>query len=165
MISSYLCILDDSLVKKLELLKRIEEKSLEQSVMIKDNHINPDLMDKNMDEKLKMIEEINSLDDGFEALYGKIKKELEEKKEQHKSQIRKLQGLIEKITEKSSSIQAIEARNKSQMDLYFTKQKKELQSRKSAMSVARDYYQNMSKSKHAAPQFLDKKKQTKKPKP
>ena len=106
----------------------------------------------------KMIEEINSLDDGFEALYGKIKKELEEKKEQHKSQIRKLQGLIEKITEKSSSIQAIEARNKSQMDLYFTKQKKELQSRKSAMSVARDYYQNMSKSKHAAPQFLDKKK-------
>ena len=97
MISSYLCILEDSLVKKLELLKRIEEKSLEQSVMIKDNHINPDLMDKNMDEKLKMIEEINSLDDGFEALYGKIKKELEEKKEQHKSQIRKLQGLIEKI--------------------------------------------------------------------
>ena len=161
MISSYLCILEDSLVKKLELLKRIEEKSLEQSVMIKDNHINPDLMDKNMDEKLKMIEEINSLDDGFEALYGKIKKELEEKKEQYKSQIRKLQGLIEKITEKSSSIQAIEARNKSQMDLYFTKQKKELQSRKSAMSVARDYYQNMNKVKHVSPQFLDHKKQIK----
>ena len=59
--NSYLCILEDSLGKKLELLKKIEEKSLEQSVMIKANKIEPDLLDQNMDEKLKMIQEINTL--------------------------------------------------------------------------------------------------------
>ena len=158
MMNSYLCILEDSLGKKLELLKKIEEKSLEQSVMIKTNKIDPDLLDQNMDEKLKMIQEVNTLDDGFESLYGKIKRELEEKKEQYKEPIRRLQALIVKVTEKSSSIQAIEARNKIQMDLYFNSRKKELQSRKSAMSITRDYYQNMNKAKHAAPQFLDQKK-------
>ena len=116
------------------------------------------LLDQNMDEKLKMIQEVNTLDDGFESLYGKIKRELEEKKEQYKEPIRRLQALIVKVTEKSSSIQAIEARNKIQMDLYFNNRKKELQSRKSAMSITRDYYQNMNRAKHAAPQFLDQKK-------
>jgi len=44
------------------------------------------------------------------------------------------------------------------MDIVFSNQKKEVQSKKNAMSVARDYYQNMNKVKHVSPQFLDRKK-------
>ncbi|MBR5578182.1 MAG: flagellar export chaperone FlgN [Lachnospiraceae bacterium] len=158
MIDTYLGILKDSLEKKLSVLQRIEEKSLEQTEMIKASEPDLDAIDQNMDEKLKLIDEINQLDDGFEALYQRIKEELESKKDNYKNEIKELQELITSVTEKSSSIQAIEARNKSQIDAFLTGRKKEFHHKKSAMSITRDYYQNMNKVKHVTPQFLDKKK-------
>lgn len=158
MMTTYLQILQDSLVKKLELLTKIEEKSLEQAEMLKSSKVDLELVDFNMDEKAELIEEVLSLDNGFESLYEKIKEGLNANKEAYKSQIVVLQKLIEKVTAKSASIQAIEARNKAQMELVFSNQKRELQSRRNAMSVAKDYYQNMNKVKHVSPQFLDQKK-------
>ena len=158
MIMSYLNILQDSLIKKLELLDQIEKKSLEQSEMIKVTNVDLELVDANMDEKAKLIDEIFKLDAGFESIYEKVREQLLANKEQFKVQIHNLQGLISKVTEKSTSIQAIEARNKAQMDIVFATQKKEVQNRRNAMSVARDYYQNMNKVKHVSPQFMDHKK-------
>ena len=158
MITSYLNILQDSLIKKIELLEQIEKKSLEQSEMIKGTNVDLELVDVNMDEKAKLIEEIVKLDNGFESIYEKVREQLLVNKEQYKVQIHNLQGLISKVTEKSTTIQAIEARNKAQMDIVFATQKKEVQNRRNAMSVARDYYQNMNKVKHVSPQFMDHKK-------
>lgn len=155
---SYLNILQDSLIKKLDLLEQIEKKSLEQSEMIKGTNVDLELVDVNMDEKAALIDEILKLDNGFESIYEKVREQLLSNKEQFKVQIHNLQGLIAKVTEKSTSIQAIEARNKAQMDIVFATQKKEVQNRRNAMSVARDYYQNMNKVKHVSPQFLDHKK-------
>ena len=158
MITSYLNILQDSLIKKIELLEQIEKKSLEQSEMIKETNVDLELVDVNMDEKAKLIEEIVKLDNGFESIYEKVREQLLANKEQYKVQIHNLQGLISKVTEKSTTIQAIEARSKAQMDIVFATQKKEVQNRRNAMSVARDYYQNMNKVKHVSPQFMDHKK-------
>lgn len=158
MMTNYLQILQDSLIKKYELLCKIEEKSLEQSHMLKSQNVDLALVDSNMDEKAELINEVLSLDNGFESIYEKIRTQLLPNKEQYKTQIVTLQKLIEKVTEKSTSIQAIESRNKAQMDLVFSNQKRELQSRRNAMSVARDYYQNMNKVKNVSPQFLDQKK-------
>lgn len=158
MIKSYLQILQDSLVKKLELLTKIEVKSLEQSEMLKNGDVNLEQVDINMDEKAKLIEETLALDEGFESIYEKIRSQLLDNKGMYKAEIKALQGMIEKVTEKSTSIQAIEARNKTQMDVYFANQKKGLQSKRNAMTVARDYYQSMNKVKHVSPQFLDQKK-------
>lgn len=158
MMGNYLQILQDSLVKKLELLEEIEKKSLEQSDIIKESNVDLALVDFNMDEKAKLIDEIMALDNGFESIYERIREQLIVNKEQFKPQIHALQKLIEQVTEKSASIQAIEARNKAQMDVVFASQKREVQGRKNAMSVARDYYQTMNKVKHVSPQFLDQKK-------
>ena len=158
MMGNYLQILQDSLVKKLELLDEIEKKSLEQSDMIKEPNVDLALVDFNMDEKAKLIDDVLALDDGFESIYEKIREQLIANKEQFKPQINELQSLIEKVTEKSASIQVIEARNKAQMEVVFASQKREVQSRRNAMSVAKDYYQTMNKVKHVSPQFLDQKK-------
>ena len=158
MMTSYLQILQDSLIKKYELLCKIEEKSVEQSHMLRKQNVDLSQVDSNMDEKAKLIEEVLSLDNGFESIYEKIRTQLLPNKDQYKTQIVALQKMIEKVTEKSASIQAIEARNKAQMDIFFSNQKKELQGRRNAMSVARDYYQNMNKVKNVSPQFLDQKK-------
>ena len=126
--------------------------------MVRGIDVDLELVDANMDEKARLIDEVMKLDNGFESIYEKIREQLLANKEQFKVQIHNLQGLIAKVTEKSTSIQAIEARNKAQMDIVFATQKKEVQNRKNAMSVARDYYQNMNKVKHVSPQFLDQKK-------
>lgn len=158
MMKSYLQILQDSLDKKLQMLVKIEEKSLEQSVMLKNQEVDLVAVDKNMDEKAELIEAVLSLDNGFESIYEKIREQLISNKEQYKDEIKTIKALIEKVTEKSASIQAIEARNKAQMEVVFNSQKKSLQGKRNAMSVARDYYQNMNNVKHVSPQFLDRKK-------
>lgn len=158
MIASYLQILRDSLIKKLEILKQIEKKSLEQAEMLKSSNADFEAIDENMDEKARLIEQITALDDGFESLYQRIKAELEPHKDKYKAEIAVLQKLIVQVTEKSTSIQAIEARNKAEIELVFSRERKSLQSKRNAMSVARDYYQNMNKVKHVSPQFLDRKK-------
>ena len=158
MIMSYLNILQDSLIKKIDLLEQVEKKSLEQSEMIKGSNVDLELVDANMDEKAALIDEILKLDNGFESIYEKVREQLISNKEQFKVQIHNLQGLIAKVTEKSTAIQVIEARNKAQMDIVFSTQKREVQNRRNAMSVARDYYQNMNKVKYVSPQFMDRKK-------
>ena len=158
MIETYLDILKDSLEKKLVILTKIEKKSLEQSEMLKDPDVDLYSIDLNMDDKVKLIDEINQLDEGFDSLYDRIKNELVHEKDNYRNEIKSIQELIAKVTEKSSVIQAIEARNKSQIDVLLADRKKEIQNKKSAMSVARDYYQNMNKVKNVTPQFLDKKK-------
>lgn len=158
MMKSYLQILQDSLDKKLQMLVKIEEKSLEQSAMLKNQEVDLVAVDTNMDEKAELIEKVLSIDNGFESIYEKIREQLISNKEQYKDEIKTIKALIEKVTEKSASIQAIEARNKAQMEVVFNSQKKSLQGKRNAMSVARDYYQNMNNVKHVTPQFLDRKK-------
>ncbi|MBR5596762.1 MAG: hypothetical protein IKW30_05070 [Lachnospiraceae bacterium] len=158
MILNYLQILQDSLERKLALLTQIEEKSLEQSNIIKSGNVDFSLIDLNMDEKAKLISEILVIDNGFESLYEKIRENLITNKEKYKIQIQNMQNLIEQVTQKGSAIQVIEARNKAQMDVIFSNQKREMRTRKNVMSVAKDYYQNMNNVKHVSPQFLDHKK-------
>ena len=158
MLGSYLQILRDSLDKKLKLLIAIEKKSLEQTEMLKSPEVDLAAVDVNMDEKAELIDKVLLLDEGFESIYAKIREQLTLNKEQYKDEIKAIKSMIEKVTEKSTSIQAIEARNKAQMEVVFSSQKRALQNRRSAMSVARDYYQNMNKVKHVSPQFLDQKK-------
>ena len=151
-------ILQDSLEKKIDLLGTIEEKSKEQEIIIKKENFTFQEMDENMEEKSKLIEQLSLLDNGFETLYEKIRKELLENKEQYRIQIEEIQNLIVEVTARGASIEAIEARNKAAIEAYFSKEKKELQKRKNVSSVARSYYQTAKQMNNVVPQFLDTKK-------
>lgn len=151
-------ILQDSLEKKIDLLGTIEEKSKEQEIIIKKENFTFQEMDENMEEKSKLIEQLSLLDNGFETLYEKIRKELLENKEQYRIQIEEIQNLIVEVTARGASIEAIEARNKAAIEAYFSREKKELQKRKNVSSVARSYYQTAKQMNNVVPQFLDTKK-------
>lgn len=151
-------ILQDSLEKKIDLLGTIEEKSKEQEMIIKKENFTFQEMDENMEEKSKLIEQLSLLDNGFETLYEKIRKELLENKDQYRIQIEEIQNLIVEVTARGASIEAIEARNKATIEAYFSREKKELQKRKNVSSVARSYYQTAKQMNNVVPQFLDTKK-------
>lgn len=157
-LNNYLSVMIESLEKKDELLAALEAKSKEQTEMIK----NPDALlsdiDKNMDEKAELIDELTKIDSGFEALFSDIKDGLNEHKDEYREEIKRIQDLISEVMAKSASVQAIEARNKTEMEKRFAAERKELQQRKNVSKVAYDYYATSNKIDLITPQFMDKKK-------
>lgn len=158
MLDNYLDIMIDSLEKKIKILTDIEDKSREQSEMIKSEEMLYADLDKNMDEKAEMIAQLDKLDEGFEALYSNIKDSLNERKEQHADKIRNIQSLIETVMAKSASIQVMEARNKAEIEQRLSAEKKNLRERRTVSKAAYNYYLSTNKIDVVTPQFMDKKK-------
>ncbi len=158
MTNQYLTILIESLQKKLKVLDEIQGYNEKQYQMFKDNQVSLEEFDGYVDEKGKLIEKLSKLDEGFEMIYDKIAEEVIGNKEKYASQIRVLQQLIREVTDKSVSIQAQEARNKSAVEQYFRREKQEVGQKKRSASAALNYYKNMSNTGVVAPQFMDRKK-------
>lgn len=157
MLGRYLKILDESLDKKLALLKEIEDLSLSQSVMIEDGAAFEDI-DANMDDKAVLIDRINKLDEGFQAMYDNIKENLEAQKEEYEDEIELIKKKISEVMSCSTQIQAIEARNKAAMEQRFAKAHKDIRSRTVHASQVQDYYKVANRLNAITPQFMDKKK-------
>ncbi len=158
MINNYLNILEDSLKKKMEVLKRIREVNEAQTEILKREPVDLEAFDQTVDEKDLYIDELTKLDEGFEALYDNVKQELAGNKQKYAEQIGRMQKLITQITGESVSIQAQEARNKALVENCFKTKRQELgNSRKNSQAVY-GYYQNMNNMKSVQPQFMDKKK-------
>lgn len=157
MLKKYLQILSESLDKKYEILSAIEEKSREQSEMIENDASFEDI-DRNMDEKAELIEQINRLDEGFQAMYDNIKANLENEKESCKDDIAAIQKKITSVMSKSASIETIENRNKAAMEKRFSIFHKDSRQRVVQASAVKDYYNVVNKLNAVTPQFMDSKK-------
>lgn len=158
MIENYLQVLEESLYKKMDVLGRIEEANRRQEQILKSTPVSEEDFDKSIEEKGAFIDELNKLDEGFETLYGNIKEQLSADREKYKMQIAAIQKLIIRVTEKSVSIQAQEARNKVLAEGFFAERKQELQKSRRSSKAALDYYRNMNQSQVVMPQFMDRKK-------
>lgn len=158
MIDNYLGILEDSLRKKMAVLDEINVYNNAQEELLKQKNISMDDLDKNMDQKDMLIQKLAQLDEGFEALYEKIKEQLSTDRDFYKDQIKTLQELIVSVTEKSVSIQAQEARNKKLIEDFFSKERGQLHQGRKASRAAYGYYKSMSNSNVVPSQFMDQKK-------
>ena len=115
-------------------------------------------IDQNMDEKAMLISQMTQLDNGFDTLYNKIRSEIVKDKNLYKDDILKVQKLISAIMEKSSSIEALEARNKIAIEEKFKQERQNLKSKKNVSNIAYNYYKTANKLDFLTPQFLDQKK-------
>lgn len=158
MIGNYLSILQDSLIKKLEVLKHIKEVNEAQSEILRKEPVDMEIFDQCVDEKDLYIKELSELDEGFETLYDKIKEELIGNKQKYAQQIQMLQELIGEITSQSVSIQAQEERNKTLVESFFKTERQNLGQVRRNSRAAYGYYQNMSMQGVPRSHFLDKKK-------
>lgn len=158
MISSYLNILAESLQKKMSVLEEIEAENRKQEELLKAETFSYDGFDAAIDTKGELIEKLTALDDGFESLYEKIRKELLDNRTEYAVQIKKLQELVARVTDKSVKVQAQEARNKQLVESVFAREKDKIRSGRKNSKAAYDYYRNMSKGNVTMPQFMDKKK-------
>ena len=122
-----------------------------------DEEFDGDKLQSNMESKAAYIDELNSLDEGFQAVFDRVKEDVEEYKANYKELIIRLQELIREATSLSATIQAQESRNKVRVDMKFRQLKSEAKTAKRSVSMANRYYQNMSKIS-SEPQFMDQKK-------
>ena len=158
MAENYLRMLIESQEKKLRLLKEAER--LDEEMMNLMLEENPDLekLEKNLAEKGKIVGDLDALDDGFEAVYGKIRDELAEHKELYREEIRKLKEQISDITEETVKIRAMEERNRAAVEKFFADRKKKLREGKSSVKIANAYAMSMRRVNQVDSFFVDKKK-------
>ena len=156
--NTYISILIQSLEKKLHILDEIIAKNRVQLEGLEDPNLDPDDFDKTVRDKAALIEQLEGLDAGFEEVFERVKKELETNREIYREEIRKMQELIRKITDKSMLIRRQEAENKRLMEQKFAAVRRQVKEVRQSQKVVNQYYKNMMKSGYVEPQFLDNKK-------
>ena len=139
MTTNYLQMMIDSLNKKKGILIRIIELNEEQNQILSEETLNGDL-----------------LDEGFQSLYDRIKEELAGNKTKYSSEIAAMKQLIKEVTELGAKIEVQEAHNKVKVEAMFRRERQEHREAKRSASMAKSYYQNMSKLSNE-PQFMDTK--------
>lgn len=155
---NYIKVLDESLNKKISILKSIQEVNAVQSKLLSESELDYDKFDATVDEKAGYIDEIESLDKGFQSVYDRISEALVKDKALYSAQIKAMQEKIRLITDMSMDIQSSEARNKEAFGSRVVTARKSMKSAKTANRVAADYYQSMSGLNVVDSQFLDTKK-------
>ena len=98
---TYIAIMIQSLEKKEQVLDKIIELDTVQKNQLEDPNLTPDDFDDVVEQKSKLIEQLDNLDSGFEKLFERVKEELEGNKETYKEEICIMQDHIRKITDKN----------------------------------------------------------------
>ena len=158
MAENYLLIMIQSLKKKIQVLDCIIDANMRQKADLEDPNLDPDDFDKIVEEKARYIEQLDLLDSGFDKLFERVKEAVENDKAAYKNEIKEMQTLIVRITEKSSEIQVQEMRNKDLMTQKFAKIHKQARDVRASQQAVNQYYQNMKKLNVIDPQFMDNKK-------
>lgn len=158
----YLNIMIESLEKKEKILDRILGKNEAQKKCLKDkqySEVDWSAFELLMAEKDTCIEQINSIDEGFENLYSRIRTEVLSNKTLYREEVAKMQKIITSITDKSVKITAGEERNRQLIDTIIRDSKIEIRKSKVSLRAVSDYYKTMSNT-YVTPDSaqLDKKK-------
>lgn len=154
---TYISIMLQSLKKKLAVLEEIVRLDDLQKDQLTAEDSSADDFDKTVEDKSKMIEQLEQLDSGFEKLYAQVESELKDNKGAHAEEIRQMQELIRSITDKSVMIQAQEARNKELMMQKFGAIKRQAKCVRANSKAITGYYKTMDRTKFMDPQFVEKK--------
>ena len=155
---NYIKVMIDSLRKKVSILDEIININNQQAKIIVDVKKNMVEYEASIDQKQMLIDELNLLDDGFQALYNRIQEEIISNSTSHKEEVKEMQKLISIITDKSVEIQSGEEKNRQVIAQQFALLKREVKEFKENRKIANKYYSTMQKIDYITPQFLDKKK-------
>lgn len=154
----YITALKQGLEKKIQILDKIIEENALQRQLLADPELDPDDFEKNLNDKAALVEQLTMLDDGFDAVYERVREEMQQNRAAYAADITCMQKYISVIMEKSTQIQTEEQRNRELVVQKFASVKKQIREVKSSHKAVNEYYQNMMKLNYVEPQFMDNKK-------
>lgn len=141
---TYINIITDTLRRKLEVLGALEEATSRQEEIAGQEQPDMEMFETLIEAKDKLLERLNGLDDGFMELYTRVAETLKKNTEDYAEEISQIQELIRGITDKSTSLQAAEERNRQKLAVVFSEGKKKVKDFKISSRTAAAYYKNMS---------------------
>lgn len=151
-------ILLQSLEKKTLLLDRMIQQNSVQEEILKADDLDMDAFDEAINKQGSYLEELDKLDQGFEAVYDRVRQELIQDKERYRAEIIRMKELIQQITDKIVTLNAGNMRNKVLAENQFKKKRISIGTGASKNRAARNYYNNMNNLNYVSPQFYDSKK-------
>lgn len=154
----YLDVLIQSLRKKLVLLNRIAILSQEQRELLQDEDMTPEAFDLNVRDKDELVQQIVSLDAGFDEVYAHIKDLMERDHALYEDQLQQMRELIRLIMAKDASIRAEEKRNYELAQRKFATIKSKVREMKANRKMVNSYYKSMMRQNPGESMFLDNKK-------
>ena len=154
----YLNSLMEGLKAKENMLDELTALTEKQQAIVSEDKIDWDAFDAIVDEKSDIIEKLNQNDEGFTAVFDRIKDDLKSQMGKYSSYIDQIKSGIANVTNKSTSLMALEQRTKTKVENAFKRQKKEYNNSKTSSRVATNYYNAMNKMNFVDPQLMDSKK-------
>ena len=155
---TYVRMLLDVLEKKEFHLQGLLDLTRQQETLLKQTEFDELEFTSLVDRKDKIIEKIEELDSGFQAIYNRVKKEFTENKDAYKEQVLRLQELITGITDVGVKISALEEKNRSALEFALQGKKKSIRQFKVGKQAANRYYKNMIGLQTEKSFFMDQKK-------
>lgn len=139
----YVDVLRESLSRKERILHNIIDVTRSQTELLKAESFDVDAFDSTIDLKSGMIDELDSVDDGFEATYEEMGTWLRDHSSEYSAEIREMQNRIREITALSGQLQSLEKRNQTLMDTVVKGRNRQIgQMRRSTRQVS-NYYKTM----------------------
>lgn len=154
---TYLRMMADILGKKEQILTQLLQLTEEQTGLIKEETFREDAFAQLMDQKEVLIGKVLESDQGFQAIYNRIEKELQTNQETYKEKILELQGLITRVSDLGIRLQALERSNKASMEVLLGERKKGIRQFKVSKKTADSYYKNMIGMQKEQSYFMDRK--------
>lgn len=154
----YLDVLIQSLRKKLVLLNRLSILNQDQREILQDEQATPDAFDINVRDKGDLIDQIVTLDAGFDEVYAHIKDLMERDHSAYEDQLDEMRRLIRQVMAEDASVRAEEQKNYELAQQKFANIKKQVREVKASQKMVNSYYQNMMRQKPGDAMFLDNKK-------
>jgi len=158
MTEKYLQSLIDGLNQKITILDKLSEFTEEQQRIVGEAAIDWEAFDRTIDDKDELLQKLATIDEGFQAVYDRIKGEVSANKDKYKEYILILKQQIQLVTEKSTSLMALEQRTKAKVSSGFGTQRQQIRSNKESSKVASSYYNTMNRMNYIDPQLMDWKK-------
>ena len=143
-INTYISVLHGSLRKKLELTKEILELTKEQNKILSKEDIDADYFERIVDEKDRKINEVLTIDKGFQSLFDKISVYIKANPQTYRQQILEMQNFIRTITDIGVEIENLEYKNREKFKKYILLKRNNIKDFKVSNKTAVSYYKNMS---------------------
>lgn len=153
----YVTMMVDTLKKKEQILRSLLKRTREQEALLRSEDLDQDEFSATIEAKGTEIDELNEIDEGFDALFKSVKQEITSNRNAYRSQIVEMQSLISEISDLGVEIQALEKQNSERFKMYLSDKRKEIHDFHVNSRTAANYYQNMA-NVHTADKtyFFDK---------
>ena len=151
-------VLEDTIEKKNGYLDEVFLLTKAQEEVLLKEQFSMDDFTALMDKKEPYIAKISEFDAGFEAVFAKMKPEMETYKKEFEPRIRAIQQKIKTVLEKGAALCTLEEQNKARLEYCLKDKKQEIKNFKRSSQTVSSYYKNMSGSIADQSFFMDKKK-------